>query len=111
MTVSFYSVFLNIHRSGVLKRCLSDCILSERFLIYTEVVYLQRCLAVAWLVPRETAAVSVQVLCTPFNHALVYSVTSFKTGHIDSVHVCLAVTCHLHFWQNARDLLRATARR
>ena len=23
--------------------------------------------------------------------------------------VCLAVTCHLHFWQNDRDLLRATA--
>ena len=22
---------------------------------------------------------------------------------------CLAVTCHLHFWQNDRDLLRATA--
>ena len=22
--------------------------------------------------------------------------------------VCLAVTCHLHFWQNDRDLLRAT---
>jgi len=25
------------------------------------------------------------------------------------VYVCLAVTCHLHFWQNDRDLLRATA--
>ena len=23
------------------------------------------------------------------------------------VHACLAVTCHLHFWQNDRDLLRA----
>ena len=23
--------------------------------------------------------------------------------------VSLAVTCHLHFWQNDRDLLRATA--
>ena len=22
--------------------------------------------------------------------------------------LCLAVTCHLHFWQNDRDLLRAT---
>ena len=35
-------------------------------------------LVVAWLVPRETAAVSVQVLRTPFNYAPVYSVTSFK---------------------------------
>ena len=24
------------------------------------------------------------------------------------VHVCLAVTCHLHFWQNDRDILRVT---
>ena len=29
----------------------------------------------AWLVPRGTAAVSAQVLCTPFNHAPVYSFT------------------------------------
>ena len=28
--------------------------------------------------PRETAAISAQVLCTPFNHASVYSVTSSK---------------------------------
>ena len=25
------------------------------------------------------------------------------------VRACLAVACHLHFWQNDRDLLRATA--
>ena len=25
------------------------------------------------------------------------------------VHACLVVTCHLHFCQNDRDLLRATA--
>ena len=25
------------------------------------------------------------------------------------VNACLAVTCHLHFWQNDRDLLRAVA--
>ena len=24
----------------------------------------------------------------------------FIQSHIDRVHVCLAVTCHLHFWQN-----------
>ena len=29
--------------------------------------------------------------------------------HIRKVYACLAVTCHLHFWQNDRDLLRATA--
>ena len=30
-------------------------------------------------------------------------------SHISRVHVYLAVTCHLHFWQNDRDRLRATA--
>ena len=72
--------FLNIHRSGVLT-------------------------AQAWLVPHETAAVSVQVLCTPYNHAPCH----FMQRHIRKVHACLAATCHLHVWQNDRDLLRATA--
>ena len=30
-------------------------------------------------------------------------------SHIRKVHACLVVTCHLHFWKNDRDLLRATA--
>ena len=72
--------FLNIHWSGVLT-------------------------ALAWLVPHETAAVSAQVLCTPYNHAPCH----FMQSHIRKVYVCLAVTCHLHFWQNDRGLLRATA--
>ena len=25
------------------------------------------------------------------------------------MHVCLAVTCHLHFWQNDQEILLATA--
>ena len=33
----------------------------------------------------------------------------FKQSHIHKVYACLAVTCHLHFWQNDRDLLCATA--
>ena len=72
--------FLNIHWSGVLT-------------------------ALAWLVPHETAAVSAQVLCTPYNHAPCH----FMQSHIRKVYACLAVTCHLHFWQNDRGLLRATA--
>ena len=28
-------------------------------------------------------------------------------SHIRKVHVCLAVTWHLDFWQNDRDILRA----
>ena len=75
----FKARFLNIHRSGVLT-------------------------ALAWLVPHETAAVSAQVLCTPYNHAPCH----FMQSHIRNVNACLAVTCHLHFWQNDRGLLRAT---
>ena len=78
--LAFYSAFLNIHRSGVLT-------------------------ALAWLVPHETAAVSAQVLCIPYNHAPCH----FMQSHIRKVYACLAVTCHLHFWQNDRGLLRATA--
>ena len=61
--------------------------------------------ALAWLVPHETAAVSAQVLCTPYNRAPCH----FMQSHMHKVYVCLAVTCHLHFWQNDWDLLRATA--
>ena len=42
-----------------------------RFWISTEAVYLQRCLVVTWLVPRETAAVSAHVLCTPCNRTTI----------------------------------------
>ena len=80
--IAFYSVFLNIHRSGVL----------------TEL---------AWLVPQESAARERQsrcILCTPYNHAPCH----FMQSHIRKVYVCLAVTCHLRFWQNDRGLLRAT---
>ena len=60
--------------------------------------------ALAWLVPHETAAVLAQVLHTPYNHVPCH----FMQSHICKVYACLAVTCHLHLWQNDRDLLRAT---
>ena len=78
--LAFHSAFLNIHRSDVLT-------------------------ALALLVPRETVAVSAQVLCTPYNHAPCH----FMQSHIRKMYACLPVTCHLHFWQNDRDLLGATA--
>ena len=46
-----------------------------------------------------------RVLCTPYNHVSCH----FMRSHIRRVYVCLAVTSHLHFWQNGGDLLRATA--
>jgi len=51
-------------------------------------------------VPPETAAISAQVLCTPYNHAPCH----FMQSHICKVYACLVVTCHLHFWQPDRDL-------
>ena len=78
--LAFYSAFLNIHRSGILTM-------------------------LPWLVPHGTAAVSAQVLCTPYNHAPCH----FTQSRIRKMNACLAVTCHLHFWQNDRDLLRGTA--
>ena len=41
------------------------------------------------------------------HHATMLHATSCKD--IRKVYACLAVTCHLHFLQNDRDLLRATA--
>ena len=67
--------------------------------------WLQRCSVVIWPVPREIGAVLAQFLCTPYNHAPCH----FMQSHIRKECACLAVTCHLHFWQNDRDLLRATA--
>ena len=75
----FVFVFLNIHRSGVLT-------------------------ALAWLVPHETAAISVRSV-----YSIQPCTCHFMQSHIRKVHACLAVTCHLYFRQNDRDLLRATA--
>ena len=77
--IAFYSAFLNIHRSGVLQRW--------------------HCWCHKKLLPSR------RVLCTPYNHAPCH----FMQSHIRKVYACLAVTCHLRFWQNNRGLLRATA--
>ena len=78
--LAFYSTFLNIHLSGVLT-------------------------VMAWQVPHETAAISVQVLCTPYNHAPCH----FMQSHIHKVYVCLDVTATCISALNDRDLLHATA--
>ena len=56
------------------------------------------------------------VKCCRFGASSVYTIQPcirlqyhFIQSHIGRVYACLAVTCHLHFWQNDRDLLRATA--
>ena len=50
--------------------------------------------------------------CCRLSTISVYSIQPcsihFTQSHICKVYACLAVTCHLHFWQNYRDLLCAT---
>ena len=75
----FIARFLNIHRSGVLKRWHGWCHMK--------------------LLPSR------RVLSISYNHAPCH----FMQSHICKAYACLAVTCHLHFWQNDRDLLHATA--
>ena len=70
---------------------MSDCNFTQLVFEYPP-KWLRRCFVVIWLVPRETAAACVSLQCQTV------------------VHVCLAVTRHLHCWQNGgRDPLRATA--
>ena len=85
---------------------MSDCSDTARFSIFTDVV---TALFVTQLVSRETAAVSAQVLSTPYSHGPVYCMTLRETAYIGWMHVCLVVTCRPHFLQNDRDLLHATA--
>ena len=61
-----------------------------------------------WLVTREPSR------CVPCTPAIPYHghrmSCHFIQSHIRRVHAaCLHVTCHLQFWQNDLDLLRATA--
>ena len=54
------------------------------------------------LPPRRT-------FCVHHTTMYQFTVCHFIRSHIRRLHVCLTVTCHLHFWQNNRDLLRASA--
>ena len=96
------AILCSSSRADSLRSC---CMwLNQRaFLISTEAL-----LVVKWLTLREAAAVSAQVLYTPFKQAPVYSVTLFKAILVGCMCV-LAVACHLHFWQNDCGCLRATA--
>ena len=77
--IAFYSAFFTILRSGALT-------------------------ALAWLVPHETAAISARSVYT-----IQPCTCHFMQNHILKVHAYLAVTCHPHFWQYDRGLLRAAA--
>ena len=57
------------------------------------------------LVPHETA--DVLWVCSVYTIQPCISVQChFILSHIHRVHMCLAVACHLHLWQNDWDLYR-----
>ena len=57
-------------------------------------MWLKCSLVVRWLVPCRTAAISMHIMCTPYNHALVYCVTSFEATM--RAHICACVfSCNL----------------
>ena len=82
MTVALHRAFLSIHRSG-----------------YSAVYLLHGWCRVELLPSRRTFCVRHTTLCTKLH-------CHFRISHIYWVHVCLAVACHLRFWQNDRDLSR-----
>ena len=83
-----------------------ESLFQGQFWISTKMVQIQHCLVVTQLLPCETVAVSACSVytiqpCTMSHH--------FLQSHVHRVHACLAIACHLHFWQNDQDLLFATA--
>ena len=87
VTVAFYHAVLNIHWSGVLS-VLSGC--------HVKLLPFQ-CTFCA----HHTTMYTIQPCASLHCH--------FIPNHIHKVHVCLGVTCHLHFWPNDQNLLCATA--
>ena len=79
VAVAFYSAFLNFHQCGVLT-VLFACYMA--------------------------AAISARSVYTIHPHTMSHH---FMQSHIRRTHACLAVTCHLHFWQNDQDFFHATA--
>ena len=76
----------NIHRSGVLIALFGCCIAGATWNCY----HLGTC-----------SAYTIQLCISVQSH--------FIQSHTGRVYVCLAVTCHLHFWRNDRDILCAAA--
>ena len=82
----FIARIFNIHRSGVVTALFGYCVAGATW---------NCCRLGAWSVYAIQPCTSLQC--------------RFIQSQIGRVHVCLAVTRHLHFWQNDRDLSRATA--
>ena len=82
--------FLNIHRSGLLTT-LFGCYMA----------------GTTWNCCRLGARSAYTIQSCNFCFVL-FLQRHFMQLHIRRVHVYLAVTCHLRFWQNDWDLLRAT---
>ena len=75
-------------RSSRMRLCMSDCSFTQRVFKYPP-MWLQRCLVLTWLVPRETAATSTHVPCTPCQPCTSLQ-CHFIRSYMRTVHVSLA---------------------
>ena len=60
-----------------------------------------------WMLPEKLHVSSFPDRFSHYARTAAYSAHSNFIG--SRVYACLGVTCHLHFWQNERGLLRSTA--
>ena len=112
MSASSQDEFLRLSSSQMRLRT-RDCSITQRaFLNINRSGYSAVWLLHGWCHASETAAVSAQVLYTPYSNA-----PGLRCGFIrNCVYVgrmcvsrgSVAVTCHLHIWQNGRDLAAVT---
>ena len=72
-------------RSSRMQLWMSDCSFTQHVLKIHQSGY-SAVSIVTWLVPHETAAITTQVLCTPYQHAPVYSATVFKAAWLCRMH-------------------------
>ena len=76
-----FSPFRQTHWTPVI--CNSECtIVTLQSISEYPPKWLQPCLVVTWLVPCETAPISLHVLWTPYNCAPIYRVTLFKATYV-----------------------------
>ena len=76
---------------------MSDCSCTQHRFEYP-LKSLQSCLVVTWLVPCGTAAVSVQVMCTPYNHGWYYHYHSY--GDTSFCSVSLTTSVWHEYWHD-----------
>ena len=109
VVVRFYIALfsaLEQHHWARMRFYMSEQLFIARFWISTEVVYCAGMAGATWNSCRLVAFCEHN---TTMNYVTSHTHTLTMQSHIRKVHACVAVTCHLYFWQNDRGILRAAA--